>query len=249
MKKFIAIIISITLCLTLISCDNSNVSSEDDSVNTSATQLNDSLNNTETKGTSKLTVSAKKSDTTTDKAGVTATKPDKATVTKGETTKNETTKSNTTVNTTSKKHTANEVATKKPTVTAKPTNSATISCSIKIECISILSNMDKLKAGHEAYVPSNGIILGTSSLTVKNGSTAYDALKTACDNNGISLNITNSSYGKYIAGINYIDEKDCGKYSGWMYKVNDSFPNTSVDKYILKNGDNIVFSYTCGNNK
>ena len=109
--------------------------------------------------------------------------------------------------------------------------------------------MDKLKAGHEAYVPSNGIILGTSSLTVKNGSTAYDALKTACDNNGISLNITNSSYGKYIAGINYIDEKDCGKYSGWMYKVNDSFPNTSVDKYILKNGDNIVFSYTCGNNK
>ena len=40
-------------------------------------------------------------------------------------------------------------------------------------------------------------------------------------------------------------EFDCGSQSGWMYKVNGWFPNYGCSSYKLKDGDAIVWSYTC----
>ncbi|MGN1421020.1 MAG: DUF4430 domain-containing protein [Eubacterium sp.] len=120
-----------------------------------------------------------------------------------------------------------------------------ITCDVKIECGVILDNMDNLKAGHSSYVPSDGIILDTYTVTVPSGSTAYDVLEKACSDNNIKLNAQKTAYGVYVAGINNIDEKDCGKSSGWIYSVNDAFPQKSCGLYKLSNGDRVVFSYTC----
>lgn len=49
----------------------------------------------------------------------------------------------------------------------------------------------------------------------------------------------------YIEGINHLYEFDCGNESGWMYKVNEWFPNYGCSAYTLKNGDDIVWCYTC----
>ena len=144
---------------------------------------------------------------------------------------------------TTKKAVAKTTAT--ATTEKKETTSSTITCRVTIECKKILSNMDKLDEGHIDFVPPDGYILNNASVTVKNGATAYDAVKKACDENGIILNSTNSSYGVYIAGFNYIDEKDCGSSSGWLYSVNGKTPGKSCGKYTVQNGDSIVFSYTC----
>ena len=129
--------------------------------------------------------------------------------------------------------------------TITTSSSARISCTVTIECGVILDNMDKLKKGHEKYVPENGIILDTYSVTVSAGSSAYDALEKACGDNGVKLTASRSVYGIYVSGINNLDEKDCGKSSGWVYGVNGVNPNKSCGKYKLADGDTVVFSYTC----
>lgn len=94
--------------------------------------------------------------------------------------------------------------------------------------------MDDLKKGHESYVPKNGIMLDNYKATLKSKSTVYDLLKKACNDKGITYTAKDTMYSVYIVGINNIDEKDCGKNSGWMYSVNGSFPNVSVDSKSLK---------------
>ena len=120
----------------------------------------------------------------------------------------------------------------------------TVNCELEIECKAVLSNMDKLKADHKKYV-NDGVILSKNSLTLENGATAYDVLVKACEDNNISLNVTDSSYGKYIVGINNVDEKDCGQNSGWGFMVNGKYPSENIDKYVVKPGDKIVYSFMC----
>ena len=120
-------------------------------------------------------------------------------------------------------------------------------CTITIRCNTILSNMDNLTAGKDKYVPSNGIILATSTVEFAEGDTVFDVLQRACSYAGIHLEYSwtpmYDSY--YIEGINHLYEFDCGPESGWMYKVNGWFPNYGCSSYTVKDGDSIVWDYTC----
>ena len=49
----------------------------------------------------------------------------------------------------------------------------------------------------------------------------------------------------YIEGIHNLYEFDCGELSGWMYKVNEWFPNYGCSRYQLRDGDVICWEYTC----
>jgi len=120
-------------------------------------------------------------------------------------------------------------------------------CTISINCKTILSNMDNLTPGKNKYVPANGVILSTSKVQFRKGDTVFDVLKRVCSAAGIQLEYTDSSTygGKYVEGINHLYEFDCGQTSGWMYKVNGWYPNYGCSSYKLKDGDNIVWSYTC----
>lgn len=138
-----------------------------------------------------------------------------------------------------------ETKTTKPaeTVPMKQADAVTIS----ITCGEILDNMDKLKKGKEYFVPSDGVILGETSVEIKDGDTVFDVLKSVCERNGIQLEFAYSGvFGSYyIEGINQLYEKDCGFMSGWIYIVNGEYPSVGSSVYKLKNGDNIMFIYNC----
>lgn len=121
------------------------------------------------------------------------------------------------------------------------------SCTIQIRCDTILDNMANLREGKEGYVPSSGIILSATTVKFEDGETVFDVLKRICSSKGIQMEYSwtpmYDSY--YIEGINHLYEFDCGGQSGWMYKVNGWFPNYGCSSYVLKDGDTIVWCYTC----
>ncbi len=239
MKKFSALLLSALLCLCMFGCSNTN----DAAASSGKTQIASSLQAEEsdsrslesTSSSDHLTKNSQKSEI-----------QKNSTAQKEKTTQKSQAQSKTQEKTTAK---ATEKSTKKqsPTksTTTTTTTSAYVTCTVTIECKKVLNNMNKLKAGHEAYIPSDGYMINSQSVTVKNGASAYDAVKTACSQNGVTINSSGSSYGIYIAGFNNIDEKDCGQTSGWLYYVNAKQPQQSCGRYTVKNGDSIVFSYTC----
>lgn len=137
--------------------------------------------------------------------------------------------------------------------------SKTVTCTIEINCQTILDNIDKLRPEKKAFLPKDGYILTETTISVAEGSSMFDVLTTVCKQNtcpekcaycrksGIQLEYNdNNSFGsQYIRGIHQIYEKDCGTQSGWMYSVNNAFPNYGINNYIVKNGDQIKILYTC----
>ena len=159
---------------------------------------------------------------------------------------------------------------KNKTSTAKTTTSKTssqkttsqnktVTCTIEINCQTILDNIDKLRPEKKAFLPQNGIILSETTVTVVEGSTVFDVIKIICSKNtctdkctyckktGIQLDyLYNKDLdSQYIRGIHQIYEKDCGTGSGWEYSVNGIFPNFGVNKYTVKDNDIIKILYTC----
>ncbi|MBS5645235.1 MAG: DUF4430 domain-containing protein, partial [Clostridiales bacterium] len=84
-------------------------------------------------------------------------------------------------------------------------------------------------------------------LEFEEGETVFDVLKRACSRAGIQMEYSwtpvYNSY--YVEGINHLYEFDCGNQSGWMYQVNGWYPNYGCSAYTLKDGDAIVWRYTC----
>lgn len=131
----------------------------------------------------------------------------------------------------------------KPQQGTNTDNKKTYNCTVTIDCSVILNNMGNLTDGKEAYVPSSGYILKDYSLKAKQGESVYSLLKRACDENNIPLNATDSGFGKYVYGINNLDQKDCGSESGWKYSVNGIYPGRSCDAEKIKSNTKIVWKY------
>lgn len=126
-----------------------------------------------------------------------------------------------------------------------------ITVSITIECKTLTGEGQKnLEDENLArYIPSDGIILKRTAYTCGKDATVYDVLCHVCRNHSIQLDSEYTPmYGNaYIKGINYLYEFAGGRYSGWIYRVNGSFPNCGCSSYQLKDGDEIIWSYTCTN--
>ena len=274
MRKYLCVLMSIILCLTVFcACSNGKTANVAGSTNitssTSSEQTTDAEEVTPTANEVQTTQKTDKKTTEKGKKASTAaksvSKKDNKKTTDASKKSNSKSKSNTKSksDTEAKKKYAKEKESaadskgEKPKTTLQKENddkvtqttSSEIDCSITIECKSILDNMDDLKKGHESYVPKNGIMLDNYKTTLKSKSTVYDLLKKACNDKGITYTAKDTMYSVYIVGINNIDEKDCGKDSGWMYSVNGSFPNVSADSKKLKDGDKVVFTYTCSYKK
>ncbi|MEE1196575.1 MAG: DUF4430 domain-containing protein [Lachnospiraceae bacterium] len=121
------------------------------------------------------------------------------------------------------------------------------SCTIRIDCTAILENMDSLKKGKENYIPEDGCILETTEAAFSDGETVFDILKRVCEETGIQLEYAYTPLYKsyYIEGMNQIYEFDCGAESGWTYSVNGKYPNYGCSSFAVKDGDAIVWTYTC----
>lgn len=120
-------------------------------------------------------------------------------------------------------------------------------CTIEVRCDTILDNMGDLAPGKSSCVPSNGVILAASTVRFAEGDTVFDVLKAASSATGLQLEYAYTpGYGSYyVEGINNLYEFDCGNESGWMYKVNGWFPNYGCSEYQVRDGDVIVWCYTC----
>ena len=132
--------------------------------------------------------------------------------------------------------------------------STTYTCTISITCETILANWDawdewdkEAADAKKPLVPSNGVILGTTSVTFSEGESVFDVLQRVCRQNGIHMESswTPMYNSAYVEGINNLYEFDVSQGSGWMYSVNGWFPNYGCSRYVLQDGDSIAWRYTC----
>ncbi len=129
----------------------------------------------------------------------------------------------------------------------KQAQPAAQTCTLSVECGSILNHMEDLTEGKESLVPADGMILSATSVSFSEGDTVFDVLKKAMREEGILFEFeTTPVYsGVYIEGIANLYEFDCGPLSGWMYAVNGVFPNYGCGSCKVKDGDKIRWIYTC----
>lgn len=120
-------------------------------------------------------------------------------------------------------------------------------CTISISCATILDHIDWLDAEKVELVPDDGWILQPTAVTFYEGESVFNVLQRTCKQNGIHMEFENTPIynSAYIEGINNLYEFDCGELSGWMYKVNEWFPNYGCSRYQLMDGDVICWVYTC----
>ena len=120
---------------------------------------------------------------------------------------------------------------------------------ISIDCYTLmgdgLSNL--VDENLVKYVPSDGVILKRTAYQCKRGTSVYEVLYNVCRNKGIQMEASYTPLysGYYVEGINYLYEFHGGSFSGWLYRVNDIFPNYGCSRYFLEEGDEIIWSYTC----
>lgn len=126
-------------------------------------------------------------------------------------------------------------------------DSETVTLTIRSDAV--LSSLDKLQPELLPYIEEDGVILEKNEYVLRPGDTVFEILNRATRHHriqmeyqGADMNIYNSVY---VQGIQYLYEFSCGPLSGWMYEVNGEFPNYGISQYVLRNGDDIAFHYTC----
>ena len=134
-----------------------------------------------------------------------------------------------------------------PHETVKSTAGQQLQCTLSVTCTTILNNWERLNPEKVDIVPKDGIIYPEQAVTFYEGESVFYVLLREMKKERIHLEFSNAAIysSAYIEGISNIYEFDCGELSGWMYKVNGQFPNYGCSKYILKEGDNVEWIYTC----
>lgn len=107
-------------------------------------------------------------------------------------------------------------------------------CQVLISCQTVLDHKDKLQSNYQ--IPSGGKIY-SGKIKIEEGDTAMAVLRKT----GVEIDTSKG----YVQGIDGLYEFDCGRNSGWMYKVNGKFPNVGASQYKLQNGDEVQWLYTC----
>ena len=125
--------------------------------------------------------------------------------------------------------------------------STAYTCTISISCSAILNNMDLCDPAKADLVPADGWILQPITVTFYEGESVFNVLQRVCKQQKIHMEFENTPIynSAYIEGIHNLYEFDVGELSGWMYKVNEWFPNYGCSRYALKDGDVICWVYTC----
>ena len=121
-------------------------------------------------------------------------------------------------------------------------------CTIEIRCDTVKDTSKLENQAVAPYVPKSGVILATTKMKFEPGESVFDILLRAAKERNIHMEYRSENVytgGRYIEGINYLYEMDAGPLSGWMYKVNGKFPNYGCGGYEVKDGDAIVWMYSC----
>lgn len=132
-----------------------------------------------------------------------------------------------------------------PTPDQKP-DSKKDTVTITIRCDTAVKNGMHLESKWAGIVPASGVILPVTTVEIEEGDTVFDVLAFVCDKYKIHMSYRGgTSSGCYVEGINNLYEFDGGRWSGWMYCVNDWYPNYGCGVYFVKAGEVIEWNYTC----
>lgn len=120
-------------------------------------------------------------------------------------------------------------------------------CTLSVRCDTILDNIGWLDPEKVELLPEDGVIFAGTPVTFYEGESVFNVLHREMKKAKIHMEFSNTPIynSVYIEGINNLYEFDCGELSGWMYKVNDWFPNYGCSRYALKDGDLVEWVYTC----
>ena len=117
---------------------------------------------------------------------------------------------------------------------------------ITIRCDTAVNNGMHLESKWAGIVPASGVILPVTTVEIEEGDTVFDVLAYVCDKYKIHMSYRGgTSSGCYVEGINNLYEFDGGRWSGWMYCVDDWYPNYGCGVYYVKAGEVIEWNYTC----
>ena len=120
-----------------------------------------------------------------------------------------------------------------------------ISCTVEITCHNLSKDKSALNENLRALVPESGVILKKIKVKTTDKIFVLQVTERVCKDRNIVIVYQGNSGGStgYIEGINNIFEKDAGKTSGWMYKVNGKLPNESAGERLCRQGDKIEWGY------
>lgn len=118
---------------------------------------------------------------------------------------------------------------------------------ISVSCNTIYDNLKNFDQSKVEILPKDGWIVPETKVDIEEGETVFDVLLKVTKDKNVHMEYVSTPLYKsnYIEGIGNIYEIDCGPLSGWMYKVNKAFPNYGCGGYIVKDGDQIEWVYTC----
>lgn len=108
-----------------------------------------------------------------------------------------------------------------------------------VRCDTIVGKSDS------EYIPKDGVILTTSEFEIEENTSVYDILVESARIYNIQIDNCGSEEMAYIASINYLYEFDFGDRSGWVYRINRRRPSIGCSEYVLSDGDEIEWLYTC----
>ena len=122
-----------------------------------------------------------------------------------------------------------------------------LTCTLTVLCGNALNHPDWLAPGVAEVLPAGGTLLPETETVFQEGETAFDLLLRLTRAAGIPVEYSVTPlYGTaYIEGIGNLYEFDCGQSSGWVYQVNGAFPGHSSSEHVLRDGDRVLFAYTC----
>ena len=122
-----------------------------------------------------------------------------------------------------------------------------MTCTMSVRCDTILDNISWLDPEKVELVPTDGAIFTATAVTFYEGESVFNILLREMKKARIHMEFENTPMynSAYIEGINNLYEFDCGELSGWMYKVNDWFPNYGCSRYQLMDGDIVEWVFTC----
>lgn len=104
------------------------------------------------------------------------------------------------------------------------------------------STINKIIAYISVKDPEGDIFLTKASYSLEKGATAFDIL----EKTGLDIETRRSAYGIYVSAIEGLAEFDEGNNSGWTYRVNGKYINSSSSEHVLSNGDYVEWIYTRG---
>lgn len=92
--------------------------------------------------------------------------------------------------------------------------------------------------------PGSGSAWYSGSVRVAEGATVEQAIRSAADSAGLSLDIKDGYLRAVIRSGVTLGQYDEGPNSGWLYKVNGKAPNVGIADYRLNGGETVTVYYT-----